>query len=79
MPQALASAFEGVFAIMGIPTPALRPIAVAIDKLMELLVAYKQILLGLEVDTRAMTVSDRHCSYGLNHQNIEMKSYLSYG
>ena len=57
MPQALASAFEGVFAIMGIPTPTLRPIAVAIDKLMELLVAYKQILLGLEVDTRAMTVS----------------------
>ena len=42
---------------MNMMTPTLRPIAVAIDKLMELLVAYKQILLGLEVDTRAMTVS----------------------
>ena len=57
MPQALASAFEGVFSVMGYPSPSLRPIAVAIDKLMELYVSYLQVLLGLEVDTRAMTVS----------------------
>lgn len=57
MPQALASAFEGAFKVMGIPTPILRPIAVALEKLEELLVSYRQILLGLDVDTRAMTVS----------------------
>jgi len=41
------------------PTPALRlrPIAVAFDKLEELLVSHRQVLLGLDVDTRAMTVS----------------------
>ena len=57
MPQALASACEGVFTVMGIPTPALRPIAVALDKLEELFVSHRQVLLGLDVNTRTMTVS----------------------
>ena len=56
MPQALASAFEAIFTVMGRPEPIRRPIAVAVDKLMELFVSYCQILLGLEINTRAMTV-----------------------
>lgn len=56
MPQALASAFEAVFAVMGKPLPILRPIAVAIDKLLELFISHSQIFLGLEINTRAMTV-----------------------
>ncbi len=56
MPQALVSAFEAIFTVMGRPEPIRRPIAVAVDKLKELFVSYCQILLGLEINTRAMTV-----------------------
>jgi len=59
MPQALALALKEFLQSWVSPTPALRlqPIAVAFDKLEELLVSHRQVLLGLDVDTRAMTVS----------------------
>ena len=56
MPQALASACEAIFAVMGKPDLIRRPIAVAVDKLLELFVSHSQILVGLEINTRAMTV-----------------------
>jgi len=56
MPQALALAFEAVFTVMGKPELFRRPIVVVVDKLMELIVSHIQILLGLEINTRAMTV-----------------------
>jgi len=42
---------------MGHPCPSLRPVAVNLDKLEELVVSPSQILLGLSVNTREMTVS----------------------
>jgi hypothetical protein len=47
MPQVLASGFEATFTIMGYPCPSLRPVAVNLDKLDELVVSPSQILLGL--------------------------------
>ena len=57
MHQALASGFEATFTIMGRPCPSLRPVAVNLDKLEELVVSPLQILLGLLVNTREMTVA----------------------
>jgi hypothetical protein len=57
MHQALASGFEATFTIMGHPCPSLRPVAVNLDKLEELVVSPLQILLGLLVNTREMTVA----------------------
>ncbi len=57
MPQALALGFEDIFTIMGHPCPLLRPVADALDKLKELKVSPSQILLGLRVNTREMTVT----------------------
>ncbi|KAL7525635.1 hypothetical protein ACHAXR_001091, partial [Thalassiosira sp. AJA248-18] len=56
MPSALAAAAEAIFRIMGRPYLKLRQCAVAIDKWRQLRVSYKQILLGIEWDTRLMTV-----------------------
>ena len=57
MHQALASGFEATFTIMGHPCPSSRPVPVNLDKLEELVVSPLQILLGLLVNTREMTVS----------------------
>jgi len=57
MHLALASGFEATFTIMGHPCPSLRPVAVALDKLKELEVSSSQILLGLLINTREMTVT----------------------
>ena len=63
MHQALALGFEATFTIMGHPCPSLCPVAVNLDKLEELVVSPSQILLGLLVNTREMTVSisDEFC------------------
>jgi len=52
-----ASGFEATFTIMGHPCPSVRPVPVNLDKLEELVVSPLQILLGLLVNTREMTVS----------------------
>lgn len=57
MHQALASGFEATFTIMGHPCPSVRPVPVNLDKLEELMMSPLQILLGLLVNTREMTVS----------------------
>ena len=57
MHQALASGFEATFAVIGHPCPSARPVPVNLDKLEELEVSPSQILLGLLVYTRNMTVS----------------------
>jgi hypothetical protein len=57
MHWALASGFEATFTIMGHPCPSLHPVAVNLDKLEELVVSPLQILLGLLVNTREITVS----------------------
>jgi len=63
MHQALASGFKATFTIMGHPCPSARPVPVNLDKLEELVVSPLQILLGLLVNTREMTVSisDEFC------------------
>ena len=57
MHWALASGFAATFTIMGHPCPSLRPVAVNLDKLKELVVSPLQILLGLLVNTWEMTIS----------------------
>jgi hypothetical protein len=57
MHQALALGFEATFAVMGHPCPSARPVPVNLDKLKELVVSPSQILRGLLVNTRNMTVS----------------------
>jgi hypothetical protein len=63
MHLALASGFKATFTIMGHPCPSARPVPVNLDKLEELGVSPLQILLGLLVNTREMTVSisDEFC------------------
>ena len=56
MPQALASAIEAIFTVMGAPCIRLRACAIALDKWSKLKVSYCVVLLGLEFNTRAMTV-----------------------
>lgn len=56
MPYALASAAEAIFTVMGAPAEHLRQCAVALDKWTQLVVAPKNVLLGLLFDTRSMTV-----------------------
>ena len=56
MPQTLASAAEAIFTVMGAPMPHIRQCAVALDKWRELVVSHILVMLGLEFDTRAMTV-----------------------
>ena len=53
---ALSAALEAIFLVLGFPVLAARQCAVALDKLRELFVSHKAVLLGLEFDTRAMTV-----------------------
>ena len=63
MHQALASGFEATFTIMGYPCPLVHPVAINLDKLEKLVVSLLQILLGLLVNTREITVSisDEFC------------------
>ena len=56
MPYALASAAEAIFTVMGVPAEHLRQCAVALDKWTQLVVAPRNILLGLVFDTRKMIV-----------------------
>ena len=56
MPLALAAAAEAIFVVLGFPALAVRQCAVALDKWRELFVCYKLVLLGLEFNTRSMTV-----------------------
>lgn len=56
MPQALASAVEAIFTVMGEPNTRLRQCAIALDKWRDLYISYKLVLLGLQFNTRTMTV-----------------------
>lgn len=56
MPSTLAAAAEAIFTVMGAPMPHLRQCAVALDKWRELTVSHSLVMLGLQFDTRAMTV-----------------------
>jgi hypothetical protein len=57
MHQALVLGFKATFTIMGHPCPSARPVPINLDKLKELMVSLLQILLGLLVNTREMTIS----------------------
>ena len=54
--QALASAIEASFDVMGRPLLHIRQCAIALDKWTKLVVAHRLVLLGLVFDTRTMTV-----------------------
>lgn len=56
MPQALVSAIEAIFTVMGAPCVRLRACAIALDKWQKLYVSYCVVLLGLLFNTRTMTV-----------------------
>lgn len=56
MPSALLAAVEAIFTIMGRPEPERRQVAVSLEKWSKLHVHWKQVLLGLEWNTRLMTV-----------------------
>ena len=55
--SAIAGALEAIFILLGDPDEQKRQIAVAMDKLSELVVSHVQIRLGLEVNTRTMRVT----------------------
>ena len=55
--RAVASAVEATYVVMGRPRLDLRPSALALDKLDELIISTRQVLLGYIFDTREMTVS----------------------
>ena len=56
MPQALVSAIEAIFTVIGVPCERLRACAIALDKWRQLFVSYCVVLLGLRINTRSMTV-----------------------
>jgi hypothetical protein len=56
MPQALVSAIEAIFTVMGAPCVRLRACAIALDKWCKLKVSFCVVLLGLQFNTRDMTV-----------------------
>ena len=58
--RTLAAAAQAIFTVLGFPAVAIRQCAVALDKWKELFVSYRLILLGLEFNTREMTVSIPH-------------------
>lgn len=60
MKYTLAAAIESIYAILGFPSPDIRPSAIAIDKWTTLCLGTSQILLGLIFDSRAMTVGTTH-------------------
>ncbi len=56
MEQVLAALIEAIFAIMGKPDTTVRLCLLAMDKWLELVVAPKQRMLGLIIDTNNLTV-----------------------
>jgi len=52
----LAALIEAIFVIMGTPDTTVRQCPLALDKWLDLIVASRQRLLGLIVDTNCMTV-----------------------
>jgi hypothetical protein len=56
MEQMLAALIEAIFAIMGKPDTTVRQCPLAMDKWLELVVAPKQRMLGLIIDTNNLTV-----------------------
>ncbi|KAL7525949.1 hypothetical protein ACHAWF_001576 [Thalassiosira exigua] len=56
LPRALTGAAEAIFTIMERSMPQLRQVALSLEKWEKLVVAPRNVLLGLQLDTRAMTV-----------------------
>jgi hypothetical protein len=57
MERMLAATIEAIFIVMGDVNEALRQCPLAMDKWQELVVGPRQVVLGLTVDTRTMTVA----------------------
>ena len=55
--QCMAASLESLFRVLGRDDPSIRRSNVSIDKYFDLMVSYRQIQLGLMVDTRNMVVS----------------------
>ena len=53
----LAASAEGLFRVMGFDRPEIRRSNLSMDKYYKIVCSYVQTLLGLEVNTRDMTVS----------------------
>ena len=56
MKRALASTIEAIFIVMGEPETKIRQSHLALDKWAELTISWKNIMLGLTINTRALTV-----------------------
>ena len=56
MKKLLAAAIEAIFAVMGPPDTKVRQCPLAMDKWIELIVGHLQIMLGIKVNTRRLTV-----------------------
>ena len=56
MLRTLAAAAEAIYTVLGFPALGIRQCAIALDKWKELFVSHRLVLLGLEFDTRQMTV-----------------------
>ena len=56
MEKALAATIESIFTVMGEPDLSRRQCHLAMDKWLELVVAARQIMLGLEINTRSLTL-----------------------
>ena len=52
----LAALIKAIFVIMGTPDTTVRQCPLALDKWLDLVVAPKQRMLGLEIDTNKLTV-----------------------
>lgn len=57
MERMLAATIEAIFIVMGDANEAIRQCPLAMDKWQELVVGPRQVILGLTVDTRTMTVA----------------------
>ena len=56
LPYALAAVIEAIFTVMGLPMTRMRQVAVSVEKLSELVVSHKLVLLGFQFNSRRMTV-----------------------
>ena len=56
MERALLACIEAIFVVMGRPQPEVRQCPLAMDKWTGMRVSHKAILLGLEFDSRMLTV-----------------------
>ncbi len=57
MRKCMAASLESLFRVMGFDEPKIRRSNVSIDKYLQLIISHLQTQLGLDVDTRTMTVS----------------------